>query len=43
MRFRKMSGAKAPAIAINDPTERSIPPEPMTNVMPMATMTMVET
>jgi hypothetical protein len=41
--LRKMSGASAPAIAISEPTERSIPPVAMTSVMPTETMTMVAT
>ena len=40
---RKIIGAKAPEIAIMEPTERSIPAVPMTNVMPTATITMVQT
>jgi hypothetical protein len=39
MSRRKISGARAPAIAISDPTDRSMPPVAMTRVMPMATMT----
>jgi len=39
----KIIGAKAPEIAIKEPTERSIPAVPMTNVMPTATITMVQT
>jgi hypothetical protein len=38
-----MSGATAPAIAINEPTERSMPPVATTMVMPTPTMTMVAT
>jgi hypothetical protein len=40
MSRRKISGASAPAIAISEPTDRSIPPVAMTSVMPRATMTM---
>ena len=39
----KIIGASAPAIAISEPTERSIPPVAITIVMPTATMTMVAT
>ncbi len=38
-----MSGASAPAIAISEPTERSMPPVAITSVMPTETMTMVAT
>jgi hypothetical protein len=41
--LRKINGAKAPAIAISEPTERSMPPVAMTSVMPTETMTMVAT
>ena len=41
--LRKMSGASAPAIAISEPTERSMPPVAITSVMPTETMTMVAT
>ena len=41
--LRKISGASAPAIAISEPTERSMPPVAMTSVMPTETMTMVAT
>ena len=40
---RKISGASAPAIAISEPTDRSMPPVAITSVMPTATMTMVAT
>ena len=40
---RKIIGASAPAIAISEPTDRSMPPVAITSVMPMATMTMVAT
>ena len=40
---RKISGASAPAIAMSEPTDRSIPPVAMTSVMPTATITMVPT
>ena len=36
-------GAMAPDMAISEPTERSIPPVAITNVMPTPTMTMVAT
>ena len=39
----KIIGASAPAIAISDPTERSMPPVAITSVMPTATMTIVAT
>ena len=39
----KIIGAAVPAIAISDPTDRSMPPVAITNVMPTATMTMVAT
>ena len=35
--------ASTPAIAISEPTERSMPPVAMTNVIPTATMTIVAT
>ena len=41
--LRKISGASAPAIAISEPTERSMPPVAITSVMPTETMTMVAT
>jgi hypothetical protein len=41
--LRKISGAKAPAMAMIEPTERSMPPVAMTSVMPVATITMVQT
>ena len=41
--LRKISGASAPAIAISEPTERSMPPVEMTSVMPTETMTIVAT
>ena len=37
----RKSGATVPAIAISDPTERSIPPVAMTKVMPTPTMMIV--
>ena len=37
---RKIIGASAPAIAISEPTDRSMPPVAMTSVMPTPTMTM---
>jgi hypothetical protein len=40
---RKISGASAPAIAMSEPTERSMPPVAMTSVMPTATITMAQT
>ena len=40
---RKIIGARAPAIAISEPTERSMPPVAMTSVMPTPTITMVQT
>ena len=39
----KISGARAPEIAISEPTERSMPPVAITSVMPTATITMVPT
>src|SRR3954447_12345800 len=38
-----MSGARAPAMAMSAPTERSMPPVAITSVMPTATITMVQT
>ena len=35
---RNTNGATAPASAIVEPTERSIPPEAITSVMPIATI-----
>src|SRR5918995_6483591 len=40
---RKISGASAPAIAMSEPTERSMPPVAITRVMPTPTMTMAQT
>ena len=40
---RKISGASAPAIAISEPTDRSIPPVAITSVIPTPTMTIVQT
>ena len=40
---RKIIGASAPAIAISEPTDRSMPPVAITSVMPTPTMTMVQT
>ena len=37
------SGDKAPAIAMSEPTDRSIPPVAITRVIPTPTMTMVHT
>jgi hypothetical protein len=39
----KIIGASAPPIAINEPTERSMPPVAITSVIPMATITIVAT
>jgi hypothetical protein len=39
----KIIGARAPEIAISEPTERSMPPVAITSVMPTATMTIVAT
>jgi hypothetical protein len=39
----KICGENAPAIAMIDPTERSMPPVAMTKVMPTPTMTITQT
>src|SRR5215208_4224565 len=39
----KIRGASAPAIAMSDPTERSMPPVAMTSVIPTPTITMAQT
>ena len=39
----KNMGDSAPAIAISEPTDRSMPPVAITSVMPTPTMTIVQT
>ena len=39
----KNIGDMAPAMAISEPTDRSMPPVAITSVMPTPTMTMVQT
>ena len=41
--LKKIIGASAPAIAISEPTDKSMPPVAITSVMPTETMTMVAT